>query len=135
MKLQDYVMKYANRGACMCGKCFDAPENPEKHQPTGHTADVVFFKVSAKDGASKDQLHELIKSEYPELLDGREHGYMEIGAQLGDQGVALMLMGLGSVLRVWALMTPRTVIPEGVMSDQHIMDLAGMGYVTIKAES
>jgi hypothetical protein len=32
-EIREYVMAHAERGACKCGRCFDAPPNPEQHQP------------------------------------------------------------------------------------------------------
>lgn len=53
MSLADYVMKYAQRGPCTCGRCADAPPEPEKHQPGGHTVDMMFFKVSVQEGPAR----------------------------------------------------------------------------------
>ena len=99
--LRDYVIKYANRGACKCGRCADAPPNPEEHQPKGHTADMVFFEVSANPGADAETLKQLVSENKEgsfgdvDVLDGNEHSYLELGGWIGDQGLALMLMGLG----------------------------------------
>lgn len=128
MSLYDYVSAHTIRGACTCGKCCDAPADPEGHQPDGHTADLVFFKVAAK-GADKEEFVSLARRDYPHWFDGKEHSYLEIGGDVGDQGAALMTMGLGSLLGAWKLMTPRMLpIPEDLQ-----MQMAGMGMVTIQA--
>ena len=131
MDLVEYINHFAQRGDCTCGKCCDAPENQE--QPTGHTADVYFFKIAAKEGASKDDFLEVIKK-WKDVhcecnpLDGKEHNYLELGGWIGDQGLALQMMGLGNVLGVWNLITPKSLpgLPEELM-DQ----MAGSGFVSI----
>ncbi len=132
--LPDYIEAFARRGACTCGRCIDAPDAPEKHQPNGHTADVYFFKVVAADGAKADDLQAAIQSHKGvfqdcDPLDGKEHSYIELGAWIGDQGAALTLMGLGTVLSLWELITPKCL--HGL--DKPLMDLmAGQGLVTIR---
>ena len=59
-EIREYVMAHAERGACKCGRCFDAPPNPEQHQPFDHTADLVFFEVSARAGADAETLKTLV---------------------------------------------------------------------------
>lgn len=108
--LVDYIVKYAERGACTCGRCVDAPANPEQLQPTGHTADLGFFKVKANDGANAEELTRLIKANKTgefcdiDVLDGLPHDYIELGGWIGSQELALMLIGLGTVLGLWDLM-------------------------------
>jgi hypothetical protein len=133
--LRDFIQKHAERGACMCGRCFDAPPNPAAFQPPAgpHTADVHFFKVRAVNDPSADDLRRLAtehKGEFNEVnvFDGKEHGYMELGGWLGDQGLALMFMGLGSVLGLWKLHTPESVLHvTGELADK----MAGAGMITI----
>ena len=139
-ELIDFVKKHAVRGACMCGQCIDAPSNPEKHQPIGHTSDVHFFKVALRNVDAdkeelKNELIDILKSHEGEfnvvdLFDGKEHGYMEIGGWVGDQGLALTLMGLGELLGVWELMTPERLMPFLPYDIQKKM--AGMGMITVK---
>ena len=139
--LVEFIAKHAERGACQCGKCIDAVDHPENHQPTGHTADLVFFKVAAKDSPDAEQLKTLIrvnfKGEFCDLnpLDGSEHSYIEIGGWIGSQDYGLMLMGLGTVLGLWKLLTPRTVLGAEGLDRATELALAGKGYVTVKAEA
>lgn len=138
--LIDYVTTFSERGACKCGRCCDVPDKPEEHQPSGHTADTMFFEVSAKDGADADTLRQLVsentKGEFCDvtLLDGKEHNYMEIGGWIGDQGLALMLMGLGSVLGLWKLLTPKSMLGDLIPKELQ-MQMAGQGMVAIQAKS
>jgi len=135
--LQGYVMENAVRGDCTCGKCFDAPVNPQ--QPQGHTVDMIFFKVAAGPKANADKLKELVKANIQgdscdvDLFDGKEHSYLEIGGWIGDQGLALMLMGMGTVLGLWDLLTPRTILGS-LIPDDMVQQMAGAGYISIKAK-
>jgi len=43
MTLWQYVQENAMRGACQCGRCIDAFENPEDHQP--EAAIAILFKI------------------------------------------------------------------------------------------
>ena len=112
--LADFVLLHTERGACTCGKCFDAPPNPQELQPTGHTADVGFFKVALVGEPDvltfKKLIHEHV-GEFCDLnpLDGRAVNYITVGAWIGDQGLAMQFMGLGALLGLWTLI----VLPSG----------------------
>jgi hypothetical protein len=131
-ELVDYVLEHAVRGDCQCGRCLDAPD--VKQQPAGHTADLIFFKVAAKDGDA-DKLKKLVEDNKTgefnnvDMFDGNEHGYMEVGGWIGSQDLALQLMGLGAVLGIWHLLTPKIVIPN--CPDDKAMELAGSGMVAV----
>lgn len=134
-KLIDFIKKNVERGPCMCGQCVDAPQNPEKNQPiSSHTADVQFFKVTLRDQSVdkkqlRDELRDILGNHVGEfndvnLLDGKEHSFIEIGGYVGDQGIALTLMGLGELIGLWDLMIVRKMkksidnyIKEGVSID------------------
>ena len=131
--LINYIEAYAIRGACTCGRCIDAPENPEIKQPMGHTANLTFFEVAAKEGADADTLRKILEADYPKALDGEEHCYLEVGADLGSQQHALMLIGLGTVLGIWDLLAPETVMP--FLPDELKQQMAGTGYVTLKTRT
>lgn len=127
--LAEYITLNCVRVACQCGECIDAPEKPEEKQPDGHTADLVFFKVAKTNGATKEAFEKFVKDEFPHWLNGEEHNYLEMGADIGDQGLALMAMGLGKLLDVWQLLTPKMLpIPEDLQ-----MQMAGMGMISVKA--
>lgn len=134
--LIDYVQKYAIRGECQCGKCFDVKEGPEINP--AHSADMMFFKVHAAPGADKARLEELVHSSvYADVnvMDGNEHSYLELGGWIGDQGLALQLMGLGNLLGLWDLLTPRTMLGDLGLPEASLMAMAGQGLLTIKAKT
>ena len=136
-ELQEYVVSHVVRGDCTCGKCVDAKKHPV--QPSGHTANLVFFKVVADNNPDAAKLKELIKASVAgshcnvDVFDGAEHNYMELGGWIGDQGVALMLMGLGDLLGLWKLLTPVNMLRLEA-DDPLCQQMAGMGMITIKAE-
>ncbi len=134
--LIDLVSQNLLRGACTCGRCADAGPNPEAHQPvsaTGHTADVAFFKVALKPDTDVEKLKaDFLAAIPPAWLDGKERNYLAIGAEVDDQGLALMLFGLGAILGVWKLLTPKSVLGS-LVTDEMAMTLAGQGMVAFKA--
>lgn len=135
--LQDFILTHCERGACRCCRCVDGPANPDLYQPGGHTADLIFFKVSVLGQPRAEDLRDLIKAHQGEcyemdLFDGKEHSFIEVGAWIGDQGLALMLMGLGALLGLWKLLTPRTIFGT-LLSDDQVMTFAGRGLITVQA--
>lgn len=137
--LVEYVLQYSDRGACLCGLCCDEGNDPHHQQPSGHTADVAFFKVCVKEGASASALRDLImqhKGVFSEVnpLEGGYRDYIELGQWLGDQGIALRLMGLGSLLGIWTLITPRSIVGHMIPGEE-VNLLARKGLVVIRAEA
>ncbi len=117
-ELFDYIHKHVERGECNCGRCIDVGNKPD---PTGHTADLVFFKVVLMHDPDAEVLRQLSRNHrgahsQVKPFDGDEHGYIELGGWLDDQGTALMFMGMASLLGIAELMTPtgpwRGSIPE-----------------------
>ncbi len=127
-----YVTDHTLRGACLCGKCIDAQDNPQDHQPDGGV-DLTFFRVKETNGADADKFKALVLEATPQLLDGAEHSYIEIGATDGGigQDFALRLIGLGHQLGLWQALTPSTLFGDKLPADT-LMKMAGMGLVTLK---
>lgn len=105
--------------------------------PSVRSANVVFFHVILVGDPKASKLTELIQS-YPgefcqcNPLDGAEHNFLELGGWIGDQGLALRLMGLGRVLDLWTLITPFTL---GLAEPHEITAaraLAGAGLLSIR---
>ena|SRR3990167_8084804 len=139
--LAEYVFENCIRGTCMCGKCPDVPA--KKFQPDGHTADVQFFKVALKNSRLTDVDKDVIKKNFIQfikshkgiyseidLFDGNEHNFIEIGRWIGNQGVALELMGMGELLGIWKVATPNRLAPD--FSEETRNMLAQAGYILIK---
>lgn len=145
-ELIDFLRENVIIGACQCGKCIDAPQNPEKYQPTGyptgHTSDVYWFKAALKHGLEnkdtlKNKLLQILKRYDGEFnnvnfFDGDEHSFIEIGGYVGDQGLGLMLMGAGELFGLWDVLTPKNMVPN--IPEDLMREMAGMGLVTIKVK-
>lgn len=121
-ELVDYVRKYAQ----MATRSEDA-----------RGTDVYFFVVQAAPGASGQVLRDLIRKHQGEfcavdLFDGEEHSYIEVGGWLGSQEVALGLIGLGTELELWKLLSPRTMLSRKVPAELEER-LAGQGYISLQA--
>jgi len=131
--LAKYVYAHTERGECKCGKCLDAGDSPD---PTGHTIDMVFFKVAAKDEPNLDGFKRLSAEakhgDFGDIdpLDGAEHNYMELGAWIGDQGLAMLYMALGVSLGAFNLLSPAML----GLSGPEAMQFAGMGMLSIQAK-
>ena len=98
---------------------------PELERVDLHFVWVVVDKQKAE--AAKGELIEILKTyPQPERLAGGP-SYIEVGGVIGDQGAALQLFGLGAVLKLWTVLTPKTLGLEGPAADQ----MAGMGFVMI----
>ncbi len=133
-ELQHYVANHTARSACRCGQCVT---NGPGSLP-GHTFDMVFFEVSTFDGPDVAELERLVRANVKgchcdvDLLDGKEHNFMEVGGWIGDQGLALMLMGLGHLVGLWKCLTPANMLPD--IDKGMAMQLAGSGMITIMYE-
>jgi hypothetical protein len=91
----------------------------------------MFFLIIGVDKESaetnKAELIEILNT-YPEM-DRLKGGpsYIELGAEIGDQGQALRLFALGKVLGLWDVMTPATLKIYGVQAEL----AAGQGLIYI----
>ena len=121
--LIDYIIAHTARGECQCGRCFD--KGADRPAPA-HSVDVHFFWVSAVGEPSREELLRLLEAHYPdrERLRGGP-SYIEMGGALGDQGMALLLIGLGALVGLWPVMTPKAMGMTGAQADE----LAGQGFV------
>jgi hypothetical protein len=133
--LVQYVLDHTKRGECQCGLCADKGSSAD---PAGHTVNMIFFKVAAQ-GADKETFLRLTADHEGDFgdcnpLDGVEHGYMELGGWIGDQGLAMQYMALGTSLGVFTLLTPLSML--GFPADDPIvMEMAQRGYVTVQAKT
>lgn len=123
LELIDYIRNHTTRGECQCGQCCDA--KPDSGAPP-HSANVHFFWVAGKDDPKKDDLLRLLEAHYPsmERLRGGP-SYIEIGGEIGDQGLALQLIGLGEIVGLWKAITPALMGLSGKDADE----MAGSGFI------
>lgn len=61
-----------------------------------------------------------------EQIAAEDISYTRLGIWLGDQGIALALIGLGSLLELWDVVLPTTV---GVVDEALYQQMLGMGFV------
>ena len=104
----------------------------------GTVVDMVFFKVAIIGAIDAGTLRDLVvlahlsdPSYDMDLFDGEEHSYLEIGGFLGSQELALRMMALGTLLNLWNLLTPATMI-AGV-GQETALKMAGAGYISIQS--
>lgn len=101
----------------------------EAARPDLALVDVHFMVIGvdkAKAEEHKAELLDFLNNEYPEpeRLEGGP-SYIEVGANIGDQGAAMSLFALGQVLGLWQVITPATLHITGPDADR----LAGSGMV------
>ena len=136
--LVEYVLRCTERGECQCGRCVDKGDQPD---PVGHTVDLEFLKVSMVPLTfpTAEELRGLVKAHQGEFnqmdpYDGQEHGYMEIGGWIGDQGLALQFMALSELLGIGDVLTPTKILGPKIPVELR-QQAAAAGYVTLKARS
>jgi len=92
--------------------------------------DLEFLVIGVdKAGAEKHkaELISILKTyPQPDRLAGGP-SYIEVGAEIGDQGAAFQLFALGKVLGLWGVITPATLGFKG----KEARDMAGSGFVMI----
>ena len=102
-------------------------------EATDGDIDMVFFRVSVAGEPDAETLRELVRGcrvgyfANVDPWDGQEHSYLELGGWIGDQGLALSLMGLGHLLGLWKVMTPRMLD----LPDDLVLRMAESGMVLI----
>lgn len=95
--------------------------------PTVEKVDMVFLTIGVDKAAAEShraELHQIL-SEYPRFKDGPS--YIEVGAEIGDQGAAFQLFAVGKVLGFWDVITPATFGLKG----PEALDAAGRGYIMV----
>lgn len=99
-----------------------------KDDPEIETVDLELLTIGVKKSTAefhKAELLDLLKT-YPQperLAAGPS--YIEVGAEIGDQGAAFQLFALGKTLGFWDVITPATL---GITGPQ-ARELAGQGMV------
>jgi hypothetical protein len=102
---------------------------------------MIFFAVSPTEPADVDVFrrltNEALYGAYATVdpFDGKEHSYLELGAWIGDQGLAMQYMALGVMLGLFQLLSPITVLGSllGLKGDEPIvMEAAQQGLLAVK---
>lgn len=108
----------------------EAMPHVDELQPGTELVDLELTAVGVDAAAAERHRDELVSilREYP-MPDRLAAGpsYIEVGAEIGDQGAAFQLFALGKVLGLWGLVTPATL---GLTGDE-ARSMAGRGFVMI----
>lgn len=138
LSLSEMVKKHVKRTDCICGVCnvSEGEELPEGYDED-KTVDLVFFKLWAESPPEPRAFIEATKSWRGARLacnplDGEEHNFIELGGWVGDPGIAMQYMGLGVLLGVFDLITPKTEMVG--ISDSMATQVALTGKIAIKAK-
>jgi hypothetical protein len=131
-ELIKFVLEHTQRGECKCGECSDVGTTPD---PSGHTADMVFFKVAKLGQPTREDFIRLTKKcVVGNPFDGEEHDFMTLSGWLGsEQETALKYMALGYLLDVFDLFTPANMLPETVPQALKLR-LAAEGLITVASK-
>lgn len=96
--------------------------------------DLHFLTIGVDKQKAEQHKEELIRllNDYPkpERLAGGP-SYIEVGAEIGDQGAAFQLFALGKILGLWDVITPDSMGMDGDLADQ----MAGSGFIMITGYS
>lgn len=106
----------------------DAMPHVSEAWPELERVDLEFLVIGVNKAAAEKHRAEFISilNEYPQpdrLAGGPS--YIEVGAEIGDQGAAFQLFALGKVLGIWDVITPATMGFTGAVAQQ----MAGAGMV------
>src|ERR1700679_3108460 len=84
--------------------------------PTIEKVDMVFLTIGVDKAEAEKHSAELRKilADYPRSKDGPS--YIEVGAEIGDQGAAVQLFAVGKVLGFWDVITPGTLGIKGAQA-------------------
>ena len=94
------------------------------------SVDLTLIKIAVRNSPSKDDFEKMVIEQYPHWLNNEEYSYLQIGGELGDQHLALLVIGLGHLLGLWQALSPDIVTPD--LSQEIKYQMAGMGLVTLK---
>lgn len=102
--------------------------------------DVHFFRCVVHESFDRERFRELLRAALADRPDGTDNGefnninearaaqgpsYIEWGAWIGSQDLALRMFACGEVAGLWKVITPKRLGVEGAMAEQ----MAGGGYV------
>lgn len=124
----EVVTKTESKGLFVT-EIYDMPHESEA-RPDIERVDLEFVVIGVDRAAAEKHRAELILilNTYPQL-ERLSNGpsYIEVGAEIGDQGAAFQLFALGKTLGLWEVITPSTIGATGEQAKQ----MAGMGFIMI----
>lgn len=106
----------------------DAMPHTDEAGPDIEKVDCEFLVIGVDRKKAEERRGDLIEilNSYPnpDRLAGGP-SYIEVGAEIGDQGAAFQLFALGKALGLWEVITPKAFGFEGAEARQ----MAGQGFV------
>ena len=140
-ELGEYVQRHTVRGECQCGKCMISKGSDTPVATCDRRVDMIFFEVGVAGQPDRETFERLSREAKDGAFasvnpfDGAEHNYMELGAWIGDQGLAMQYMALGVQLGCFQLLSPKTMLPKAMLDlDPSLpMMMAGNGFLSIQA--
>lgn len=128
MGLFEYVRDNSVKSA---GLDDDVPVDVHGKPLKGETADVCFFHVALGPSAERETFLKLVNDEYPGWLDGMQRSFLQIGAEIGDDCIALQTMAMGKLLNVWDLTAPTRASDLGYFVKQ-LKEISQRGLISIQ---
>lgn len=109
---------------------FDMMPHESEARQDVEKIDMELLTIGVNKEAAEQSRAEFIAllNDYPQpdrLASGPS--YIEVGAEIGDQGAAFQMFALGQVLGLWKVVTPKMLGATGEMAKQ----MAGSGYIMI----
>jgi len=114
-------------------RCFQSAAPPDSPA----LIDVHFFQVAIDERLDHDRFNDLLEAamdspgEFNTINTARMAtgpSYIELGAWIGDQGLALRTMAAGQAVGRWDVITPARL---GITDEQLAADMAGRGLVMV----
>ena len=89
-------------------------EHTQDAKPGKNSVDMFFFHVKLPKEKTEEMINKFKElstnweGDFAEMdpFDGEEHSYIEVGAWIGDQHIALRYIALGELLGFWKVMQP-----------------------------
>lgn len=107
----------------------DAMPHVSEAKPHVKQFDMVMLNIGVDEATAltfKDEMAAILRTyPQPERLAGGP-SYIELGAEIGDQGRAFQLLAFGDAVGFWKVITPKTL---GITDPVVARDLAGVGMV------
>jgi len=122
------VEKHIEKSGLEVTEIFAMPPSDAPVAEALERIDMEFLVIGVDKEKAEQHKAELVEilNTYPQpdrLAGGPS--YIEVGAEIGDQGAAFQLFALGKVLGLWDVITPATMGITGPEAKQ----MAGMGFV------
>lgn len=122
--LIEFIKTHTAADPCNCNECNGKPAD----QKPEHTIFVGFFVMSLRNNPDPAVLEKLTKENIKgsfcdiDVFNGDPLNYIQLGGWIGDQGLAILFMGLGRLLGLWefAMMENKSLM---ISTNKKLMNL------------